>query len=103
MERIPVIVDGIEYVTKETAANRCRAFSALNAGSTFHNHAHYKSVRRQSTPQEREADSASGRCIRLTVTIHEWCKLYTDAEVLKTHPELKGLWRENRRYSSIKE
>jgi hypothetical protein len=73
--------NGIEYVTKEEAAARCRAFAAANPGSVFHNYAHDKVVR--------TADNRT--------TLYEWNKLYAD--VVKSNPELKGLWTLNTRYT----
>lgn len=91
-----VTVDGIEYLTTDEAARRCREFAAANPGTTFHNWAHSKCVRRTSTQQEQDAEKAAGRWPHITITVYEWNKLYTDANVLKTHPELKGLWQENK-------
>jgi hypothetical protein len=68
--------NGIEYVTKEQAADRCRAFAAANPGTVFHNGAHCKVVR--------TADNRK--------TLYEWNKVYS--RVIKTSPELKGLWYE---------
>lgn len=82
-----MIADGIEYLTKEEAAARCKAFAATNPGSTFHNYAHTKAVRRPATAEEQ----VNGR---LTVTVYEWNKLYNDSAAVKAHPELKGLWRQ---------
>lgn len=81
-------IDGIEYLTKEQAARRCFDYAKAHPGTTFHNYAHSKVVRRPTTEAERTAF-----CF-LQVTVYEWNKLYTDAPILKTHPELKGLWRE---------
>src|SRR6188768_3953535 len=87
-------IDNVEYRTKAEAAQACREFAATDTRFTFHNYAHCKAVRRNTTPAEQDADRASLRCVRLTVTVYEWNKLYTDGIVLKAHPELKGMWRQ---------
>ena len=75
--------NGIEYVTKEEAAARCRAFAAANPGSVFHNYATLKVVR--------TADNMT--------TLYEWFKAYYDSPALKANPELKGRWVFNQRYA----
>jgi hypothetical protein len=75
-----VTVNSIEFGTKEEAAQACKAFAAAHPGTVFHNYAHDKDVR--------TADNRT--------TLYSWKKLFTDAAILKTHPELKGLWQERK-------
>ena len=95
-----VTVNGIEYGTKDEAAQRCKEFAGRNPGTSFHNYAHCKCIRRETTEAERAAMVAAGGYARLTVTLYEWNKLYNDAHILNAHPELKGLWHENSTYAN---
>lgn len=88
-----IIVDGVEYATKEEAAQLCRLYVDIEHETVFHNYAHCKEVRRRKTSAELAADRARG-CSTLEVTLYEWNKLYTDAPILKAHPELRGMWRQ---------
>lgn len=87
-------VEGIEYLTKEEAALRCFKFAEANPGSRFDNFAHSKHVRRATTAAEQQADVDAGNWKRLEVNIIEWNKIYIDSPILKTHPELRGMWRQ---------
>jgi hypothetical protein len=88
-----LIVDGVEYGTKEEAAGECRQFVLRNPGTKFMNFAHYKEVRRDTTQEERDAELAFSGWMHLTVTLYAWDKVYTDSPVLVAHPELRGMWR----------
>lgn len=82
--------DGVEYVTKEIAAARCRAFAATNAAYALHNYATHKSVSRDATAEER---ATMPRGV-VGVTVYGWLKLYTDSHVITRFPEVRGYWRQ---------
>jgi len=73
-----LVIDGVEYATKEAAATLCREYAAMHPGSEFHNYAHTKVVRTDGNHRD----------------LYEWDKLFTDNPILIAHPELKGMWRQ---------
>jgi hypothetical protein len=89
------IVNGVEYVSKDVAAQRCRELSATIPGCRFANYAHCKRVERPLNEQEtaeQAARRAAGLIFHRGVTVMEWNKLYAGSRVLSAHPELRGLW-----------
>lgn len=86
-------INGSEYRTKEEAAQACREFAAANPGTSFGNYAHSKVVRRETTEAERDEQQVNGnRWHALQVDVYLWEKLFADNPILKTNPELKGMW-----------
>lgn len=86
-------INGIEYISIEEANARCKALAKATPGATFSNHAHHKTVRVPKPQAEIDAHIAAHGWANITNDILGFQKLYTDSPILKTHPELKGLWK----------
>lgn len=81
-----------EYLTKEEAAARCKAFAAARPGTTFSNYATHKVVRRPTTESERAADRAAGGPVYLDRAIYSWIRIPYDHGIILANPSLKGKW-----------